>query len=928
MRFCFCILLLSLLFLQPVIAQPEAYLGWFTDADIVNSSKLAAPAGAPKLVSGGTAGKCIDLPSKPIGLSLPTAGLEKHGIISFWIRPKWDGKVENGGSAHRILRIGDPGENGLLIEVNNAKGLLRFVMAGKNGSEKKITASRTDVSNWKSGDWHHVMVGWLEKDGSPSGLAIWIDRTPVVSTVFGGTRYMDPSSMSDNKLYLGDPSSGAYIDELIIRNSFETADCRGGTPIAYRDYFRTAPYTGIQITHKAQLVESDKRVVAGFNKQFGLIATKVVNVDKGTKTTEYVTCSDGPAGSCWETIDAKPYITWTTSDETKATVDADGLVTGVATTSKPITLKAGFRGMTATYPLSVIPVDQPDLDLMYVERTPRYRRGRNNTKVWPDVGETVTSIIHYGNYGYADSPSFKVSFELIPDSNRNFVVDSDEARSKQVIKKVFDIDGLAAGQRDKIEIQWTWPEYPVFVRVIIDPDDKVSEICEANNQRCELNKARAAHWGFGYDKDRRGDNDNNFVDDYKNKVINLVGSFSDYDWCNANIDRLGMMLAETVYPTTTPQGIQDAVRSDAFMTADEYMDDHNDRRGSLYDGGYEEMWDTRMTLSPGNIHEMGHNVIGLPDIYGHGIWVENILLKDENGNPYGGTPLIPNVDVVEHSVPWTSATWGYPDQLGIGYTPLMVNNHLWLDAFTAGLVQRYAGKRKGLGDYADNFGKMVPTKNILQIFDVNDESLKNARVYVYQCANSCYIYMPNKYYADRPKFIITDGGTGNYLIPTRTESTWDDWDTDGVEGSVNCLTPFDRGAKGEVTSSGIHWQSGEMLLLKIVSNGQVEFQTVPLTEMIIEYFSGNVSSATYPIRTSLTSSAVPPQIELPEIPDTIKTTNLRPVAKVKDVPDKPGELVLKVKKGEVLTFDGSPSYDPEGQMLLYRWDGPGGASFE
>ena len=45
MRFCFYLAALPVV-LAASHAQPEAYLGWFTDADIVNSSKLAAPAGA------------------------------------------------------------------------------------------------------------------------------------------------------------------------------------------------------------------------------------------------------------------------------------------------------------------------------------------------------------------------------------------------------------------------------------------------------------------------------------------------------------------------------------------------------------------------------------------------------------------------------------------------------------------------------------------------------------------------------------------------------------------------------------------------------------------------------------------------------------------------------------------------------------------
>jgi hypothetical protein len=724
MKFWFCVLLFCLLVCQSVVAKTDAYLGWFTDADIANSVKVTAPTNAPALTTGGTAGKCLDLASKPLAMSMSMDELQKHGIISFWLRPKWDGRVASGGSIHKLLRIGDPSQNGLQIEINNANGLLRFVMAGKNGSSTKVTVARTDVSSWKAGDWHYVMVGWRDVNDKPAGLAIWIDKTPVMSTVFGGAEFMNPAAMKDCYVYVGDPSANAYMDELVIRVS----DLEDATPTAYRDYFRTAPYTAIQITHMPQQVKSDKRVVEGFKKQFGVTATKVINPDKGTTTTEHITCFDGPHGSDWEDFDARPYITWDTDDSGKATVDVKGLVTGVDVTSSPVDLRASFRGMQATYPLTVISADKPDLDMLFVERTPRYHKGK--TKVWPYEGETVTSVVHYGNFGFKQSPASKIKFVLVPDLNGNFAIDANELTDKKKIVKSVNVEGMKPGGMNAVTFEWDWPSYPVFVMVTIDPEGKIDEICEANNQRCELNTGRAIHWGYGA-------NDNQFIDDWKAKTMNLVGSFSDYDWCHANGERINIILRNAVHLTTTPTGIHDSVRTDLFHTFKEYFKEHENPQGQECDGGYEEMWDTRMTLSPGNIHEMGHNVLGLPDLYGHEIATYNVFPKDENGKPYGGTPLIPSVSRHHNVAPWSSATWGYPDELGLGYTPLMVNNHMWLDAFCAGLIQAYAGQRKGLGDYCDNFGRMVPNKNSLQITDINDEPLKNAQVYAYQCVNTC-----------------------------------------------------------------------------------------------------------------------------------------------------------------------------------------------
>jgi hypothetical protein len=85
-----------------------------------------------------------------------------------------------------------------------------------------------------------------------------------------------------------------------------------------------------------------------------------------------------------------------------------------------------------------------------------------------------------------------------------------------------------------------------------------------------------------------------------------------------------------------------------------------------------------------------------------------------------------------------------------------------------------------------------------------------------------------------------------------------------------------------------------------------------LTQFNEAFLSGNQVAGTYALRTSLPPCKSKTPIVRKPVPDAIRKINKAPVAVAPES--------LTVRCGEEFTIDGSKSYDPEGQPLLFRWN--------
>ena len=79
---------------------------------------------------------------------------------------------------------------------------------------------------------------------------------------------------------------------------------------------------------------------------------------------------------------------------------------------------------------------------------------------------------------------------------------------------------------------------------------------------------------------------------------------------------------------------------------DDYENEPYGKEADLYDGGFpvpDKKSNDALVTNSAIIHECGHCCLALPDLYGYPVKPDNVFLKDENGNLYAGTDLLPAV---------------------------------------------------------------------------------------------------------------------------------------------------------------------------------------------------------------------------------------------------------------------------------------------
>lgn len=177
-----------------------------------------------------------------------------------------------------------------------------------------------------------------------------------------------------------------------------------------------------------------------------------------------------------------------------------------------------------------------DLDVTYIERTPRYNydAAKNN----PAPGDDVVFTAHIINWGATTLNSVAYRWQI------------DSAVPTSAL-----ITSIAPGSEATVTLPWTWQSGNHTVAFTIDPSNAILETSEINNTITDrVNAIIAGFWveqaAYAYFHEHQ-------------KELN-IGSNSWQDWIQRQMARQNSLYASAIYPLS-PHGVLDRVRIDKIV---------------------------------------------------------------------------------------------------------------------------------------------------------------------------------------------------------------------------------------------------------------------------------------------------------------------------------------------------------------------------
>lgn len=374
--------------------------------------------------------------------------------------------------------------------------------------------------------------------------------------------------------------------------------------------------------------------------------------------------------------------------------------------------------------------NRPDLDVLYIERTPRFPRynvtydhGTNphlegdqqRMMRWPDVGETVTFWGHVANKGLARSA---------PSSYR-FLLDG-KIIGEGKLPRIEPCDQVV------VTAKWPWQTGRHTVTLQVDLDSENHEITELNNTLCDYTDAYTLFWTV---------RDHVYVEE--ESLPNNYGSYSCEDWHRSVMDWMNQKFAQCIWPLT-PDGVPARVRIEYLWISPQPWVDHDKHPVNRFcDGSWPHYPGGRFVVE-GAAPEQRENFFAEirrtfetnhrynPDVPGH-----DRALVHELSHQLG------LIDVYHMNVPKTLCQVELPDgRLLRDVHPEEATKHSWVKGVMIGgeipqcwsehsayaLVRDY-GKRRG---YYGEYLLDLPSRNYIRVLNKSGQPLAQAKLTIYQ----------------------------------------------------------------------------------------------------------------------------------------------------------------------------------------------------
>ena len=460
--------------------------------------------------------------------------------------------------------------------------------------------------------------------------------------------------------------------------------------------------------------------------------------------------------------------------------------------------------------LSVDLPDKPDINVLYISRTPKYERynvkynnsgipigiHNENSKHYVEDGEEVTFTAFIANNGGVSINSF--DYQWIIDDH---IVDSGTYSSP-----------LLSRGKTFFEYRWTWIDKGNHkVEFKVDPTNNIEEIEESNNSISNNINDYSFRIHVGND-----------VYDGFNSRPNLIGSYSFEDWVQANAKEMNYRLKKA--------GALRGIRIDSVIiepsgynpSTGEHIP-NNFSQDLLWDGRWgferEEWTDDKIETwidetEQGLIHEWAHQ-IGIIDNY-------NLNFDSQYVN---NNEIVPNCDKNQNSIVLEDKKCSYYARHISG---IMLGNTPDFSEFDIlGLNSSYDKRRGYFGDYLFD----LPRISKIKLLKNDNSTLSGAEVKVYQGSNT------NIRKSDLISTSSSDS-SGLITLPNR--------DTGNIpETKTNhTLKPNPFGLINVAGKNGL-------LLLEINKDGNTDYQFTDISRFNIEYWKGNTETAIVEIKTNL-----------------------------------------------------------------------------